>query len=129
MLIRHIHLHTNQTLKIWFLDSGDIKMCKSIKISISKIWPRNNTFSTYREEKIKILLLVNIRTVVKRCHYRMFLNNYISHLLFWLMEHLSRCALKDLTITYIFIISELNKWQFKMHEQSVLCILVETEND
>ena len=35
-------------LKMWFLDSRDLKTCKSIKISILKIWPKNNTFSTYR---------------------------------------------------------------------------------
>ena len=45
---RHTHIHTDQTLKMWFSDSGDLKTCKSIKISISKIWPKNNTFSTYR---------------------------------------------------------------------------------
>ena len=32
-------------LKMWFSDSVDLITCKSIKISISKIWPKNNTFS------------------------------------------------------------------------------------
>ena len=45
--------HTDQTLKMWFLDSGDLKTCESIKISTSKIWSKNNTFSTY--EKVEML--------------------------------------------------------------------------
>ena len=37
--------HTDQKLKMWFSDSEGLIMCKSIKISISKIRPKNNTFS------------------------------------------------------------------------------------
>ena len=54
----HTHRHTDQTLKMWFLDSGVLKTCKSMKISISKIWPKNNAFSTItwiRESKNKHL--------------------------------------------------------------------------
>ena len=51
----HTHTHTDQTQKMWFLNSGDPKTCKPIKISISKVWPQNNTFSTYRKEKVKML--------------------------------------------------------------------------
>ena len=43
-----ICIHTDQTLKMLFSDTGDLKTCKSVKISISKIRPKNNTFSTYR---------------------------------------------------------------------------------
>ena len=44
----HTDIHTDHLLKMLFSDSGDLKTCKSIKISILKISPQNNTFSTYR---------------------------------------------------------------------------------
>ena len=36
----HIHSqkHTNQPLKLWLSNSGDLETCKSIKIYISKIF-------------------------------------------------------------------------------------------
>ena len=40
------HIHSDQMLKRWFSDSGNLETCKSIKISISKIWPKSNIFST-----------------------------------------------------------------------------------
>ena len=48
MLITYIqtHIHIDQTLKMRFSDSGDLITCKPFKISISKIWPQNNIFST-----------------------------------------------------------------------------------
>ena len=38
MLITDTYTHRDQLLKIWFSDSGDLKVCKSIKISIVKFW-------------------------------------------------------------------------------------------
>ena len=61
---RHTHIHTDQTLKMWFLDSGLLITSKSIKISISKIWPKNNTFSTYRLEKVKKKKYISIITMI-----------------------------------------------------------------
>ena len=43
-IYRHTHRHTDQTLKMWFSASGDLKTCKSIKISTSKIWPKKKYF-------------------------------------------------------------------------------------
>ena len=43
---RHTHIHTDQTLKMQFLYSEDLIMCKSMKTYNSKIWLKNNTFST-----------------------------------------------------------------------------------
>ena len=40
------HIHTEQTLKMWFSDLGDIITCKSTKISISKIWTKAYIFPT-----------------------------------------------------------------------------------
>ena len=37
---------------MWLSDSADLKALESIRISISKIWPKNKTFSAYRQEKI-----------------------------------------------------------------------------
>ena len=37
---------------MWFSVSGYLKTCKSIKISTSKTWPQNNTFSADRLEKV-----------------------------------------------------------------------------
>ena len=45
---RQTHAHTHKSLKILFSDSGNLKTCKFIKISTSKICPKNNTFSTDR---------------------------------------------------------------------------------
>ena len=42
----HIHIQADQFLKMRFLDSGNLKTCKSFKISVSKILHKNNTFST-----------------------------------------------------------------------------------
>ena len=45
---RYTYKHANQKLKKEFFYSGDLKTCKSIKISTSKNSPKNNTSSTYR---------------------------------------------------------------------------------
>ena len=42
----HTHIHRDQTLKLWFSDSGELIKCKSIKISISEMWHQKKTFST-----------------------------------------------------------------------------------
>ena len=48
------HTYTDQLLKMRFSNSKVLKTCKFIKISISKILPKNNTFSAiHGEEKIK----------------------------------------------------------------------------
>ena len=38
------HAESDQSLKMWFSDSRDLKICKTIKISISKIWPKKQFF-------------------------------------------------------------------------------------
>ena len=44
--------HRDQPLKKLFSDTGDFKPCKSINISVSKIWSENNTFPAWvRESK------------------------------------------------------------------------------
>ena len=49
MLITDTQTHTQtKRQKCDFRIQGVFKTCKSNKISISKIWPKNSTFSTYR---------------------------------------------------------------------------------
>ena len=46
--------HTEQPLKMWFSDSEIHKICKSIKISALKIWPKNNVFRViHGKQKLK----------------------------------------------------------------------------
>ena len=90
MLMTHTHAqaytqtyrHIDQTLKLWFLDSGVLITCKSIKISILKIWPQNNTFSgiTWARESKNVCL----NCFFKILHFLLYLTRVREvKVLFW----------------------------------------------